>query len=170
MFIRRLFLSAVFLLGAYTVFSQAPWLSVSELQWLKEHPVIRVGVGTSFPPIQYVAEENGYYEFQGIAGDYLRIISDLLGIELRVEYGITFPEALEKGRNKEIDLFPCIAFSEERASFLLFSEGYLENPNVIFSNDDAPFIGSIQDLSGLRVADVEALYLYNYLKKRCSRY
>jgi len=164
MFFKRLFITVLLFFTSYQLFSEELILSDIEKLWLKEHPVIRLGVGTNYPPIQYVTEKDGEYEFSGIASDYLEIISALLGIEFKIKYGITFKEALEMGKNKELDLFPCLAYTEEREEFLEFTEGYLENPLVIFANEDAPFIGSIQDLSGLRVADVEALYNYKKLK------
>ena len=154
-----LFLTVCFLYG------EDFGLTGAETEWLSEHPVIRVGVGTSFPPIQYVTEVEGGWKFNGIASDYLDVLSGLLGVDFEPVFGITFSEAMEMGRRKEIDMFPCVAYSEERDSFLDFTEGYLENPIVIFANEDAPFIGSIQDLAGLRVADVEALYLYKKLRQ-----
>ncbi|MBI9108174.1 MAG: transporter substrate-binding domain-containing protein [Spirochaetales bacterium] len=165
MFIKRLFIALILLFTSFHIFSEDLMLSEAEKTWLKEHPVIRLGVGTSFPPIQYVTGEKGEYEFRGIASDYVEILSALLEVDFVIEYGITFSQALEMGQRKEIDLFPCLAYSEERDEFLDFTNGYLENPMVIFANEDAPFIGSIQDLSGLRVADVEALYVYRNLKR-----
>jgi two-component sensor histidine kinase/ABC-type amino acid transport substrate-binding protein len=165
MYIKRLLLTVILFSTAFIIFSEELNLSDSEIKWLEEHPVIRIGVGTSYPPIQYVTQTNGEYEFLGIASDYVKILSAFLGVEFEVEFGITFKEAMEMGKNKEIDMFPCVAYNDERAEFLEFTEGYLENPIVIFANEDAPFIGSVQDLVGLRVADVEALYIYNSLQK-----
>ncbi len=158
-------MTGLLLFVLFPLFSGPVDLTSAERSWLEEHPVIRLGVGTSFPPIQYVTTENGQYQFLGITSDYLDLISSMLGVEFEIQYGITFAEALEKGRNREIDMFPCLAYSTERDTFLDFTEGYLENPIVIFANEDAPFISSVQDLSGLRVADVEALYIYKELKR-----
>lgn len=155
---------SLFVLSVSVVFSQQLQLTEAEKNWLLEHPVIRVGVGTNYAPIQYVTEENGEYKFEGIASDYLSLISKEIGAAFEIEYGITFNEALEMAAEGKLDMFPCIAYSPERDEYLEFTEGYLENPLVIFSNEDAPFINSLKDIESLRIAEVEALYLYNLLK------
>ncbi|HAK47160.1 MAG TPA: hypothetical protein DCO79_14740 [Spirochaeta sp.] len=161
---KRILLVTVLLLSSSFLFSQDLILTESETNWLLDHPVIRLGVGTNYPPIQYVTEKNGEYVFQGIASDYVELLAELLGVDFDIAYGITFREAMEKAENREIDMFPCITFTSSRGEFLDFTEGYIKNPIVIFSNDDTPFIHSINDLSGLKVSDVEALYIYNQLK------
>lgn len=164
MAVKHLLITLLILFSSFPVFSETFTLSSSEKDWLQKHPVIRIGVGTSYPPIQYVEETDGEAELRGIASDYVAVLSELLGVEFKVEFGITFTEAMEMAKRKELDMFPCVAYSEARDEFLDFTEGYLKNPIVIFANEDAPFIGSIEDLDSLRVADVESFYQYRRLK------
>ncbi len=131
------------------------FLTQEERQWLAEHPVIRLGVGTAFPPYQWVEQDKGAPVFKGVVSEYVRLLEDRLQVKLAIVFGIPFGQALEMGRKREIDLFPCLAPNVQRSEFLLFSEPYISYPSVIITRDDAPVIGGMQDLRGRRVALVK---------------
>jgi two-component sensor histidine kinase/ABC-type amino acid transport substrate-binding protein len=159
-----LLLFILFIFISVCLFSEDLQLSQGELQWLKEHSRLKVGVGTSFNPVMYVQQDEDGYVFKGIVSDYLDVIGKKLGIEFEIQYGITFEEAMQAGRNREIDLFPCVAKNVEREEFLVFTQPYLSYPIMIFSNMDTAYIGGMNDLQGRTVADVEVLYLHTRLE------
>jgi len=143
----------------------APEFTAEERDFLATHPRMRVGVGLNFPPFQYVDEEKTGLVFKGMVSDYLTLLGERLGIELSPVMDISFEEALERGRRGEMDVYACIAETPERAEFLLFTKPYLEYPLVIIARDDSPFIGSIRDLQGKRVAITKPLVHYNLFLK-----
>jgi len=136
-------------------------LTPSEEAWIKEHTPLRVGVGTSWAPFQYV--ENG--EFKGMAADYIRILNERLGLSMEVVKGISWSEVLEKGKKREIDVFACVTETPERRTFMSFTHAYLSSPTVIITQKDAPFVGRLQDLYGKKVAIVKNLATYPQIKK-----
>lgn len=138
-----------------------PGITAQEQAWLKEHPVLRMGVGVAFPPFQYVEREKDEHVFKGMVSDYTRLLGARLGVRLEPVYGITFKQALDMGRTGEIDLFPCISNTPERRQFLAFTEPYLSYPLVIITRDDFPVIGGIHDLQARRVAVVKTLATYS---------
>lgn len=139
-------------------------LTPEEQQFLHNHPVLRLGVGTSFPPIMYVDEVNGSPAFQGIVSDYLQLVENRLGIRLEPVYGITFKEALKRGKAKQIDMFPCISKTAARSKFLSYTSPYIQYPLVIITRDDAPSVNSIEDIQDMRIAIVKSLANYDKLE------
>ncbi len=156
--IAALMLAVFVVLGLCPAWADEPradFLTREERQWLAEHPVIRLGVGTAFPPYQWVEQDKDAPVFKGVVSEYVRLLEDRLRVKLDIVFGIPFGQALEMGRKKEIDLFPCLAPNAQRSEFLLFSEPYISYPSVIITRDDAPVIGGMQDLRGRTVALVK---------------
>ncbi len=137
-----------------------------EQDWLKAHPTLRLGVGTKFIPIMYVEKEKGVERFKGMVSDYVALLEKRLGVKMEVVFGITFKEALAMGRDKKIDLFPCVAETPARKDFLTYTQPYLSFPLVIITRKDYPYIGGLADLSGKKVAEIKTLAYYARLKKR----
>jgi len=86
----------IFISGSLWNLSSADFnLTKKEQNGLNEHPVLRLGVGTSFAPIQFVEENKGNPEYKGIASDYINLLSEMLNVKMEVTYVISFSEALE---------------------------------------------------------------------------
>ncbi|MHC1745481.1 MAG: transporter substrate-binding domain-containing protein [Syntrophobacteraceae bacterium] len=137
------------------LFTQLPRereLSPAEKTWLVEHPVIRIGVDPGWPPFEYLDDHATY---KGIASDYVRLVSDKLGVRMVPEAGLTWPEVLAKARMAELDVISCVTPSADRAEFLLFTSPYLNVRNVIVTRLGMPFVNGLEDLAGKRVAVVQ---------------
>ena len=144
------------------------FLTAEEQGWLTEHHVIRLGVGIAFPPYQWVEGDAGNYVFKGVVSEYVKLLEKRLNIRMEVVFGIKFGQALDMGRKKEIDLFPCLARTPERTEFLLFTKPYISYPSVIITREDAPLIGGLEDLNGRRIAVVGRLVAYSKLTEDYS--
>ncbi|MDK9706469.1 MAG: transporter substrate-binding domain-containing protein [Desulforhopalus sp.] len=140
------------------------FLTTTERQWLADHPTLRLGVGVSFPPYQWVSQEDqGKHIFKGVVSDYVKILENRLKVHMDIVYDLTFKQALDLGRKKEIDLFPCLAATPERSQFLLFSKPYISYPSVIITRVDAPFIGKLEDLRGRKISAVKDQVIHTTL-------
>lgn len=144
------------------------FLTKEERQWLADHPVLRLGVGISFPPYQWVEKGNNGYIFNGVVYEYVKILEERLHVEMKIIYGIDFIQALELGKSYEIDLFPCLASTTERLEFLLFTKPYISYPSVIITREDGPVIGGLQDLSGRKIAAVKNQAIFSTLTTKFS--
>ncbi len=140
-------------------------LTPIQQQWLREHPVLRLGVGTRFVPIMWVERQGGKYHFKGVVSDYVALLQKRLGVRMDVVFGITFKQALALGRQGRIDLFPCVAPTPAREDFLLLTKPYLSFPLVIITRRDYPYISGLSDLDGARVAVVKTLATYARLRR-----
>ena len=136
-------------------------LSAAEDSWLKNHRTLRVGVGTAFPPFQYM--ENG--EFKGIASDYIDILTKRLGIRMEIVKNVSsFQQVLEMAEKREIDVLACVSETPERKKYMNFTQPYLSFPLVIITANDAPFIRGLADLNQKKVAFAEFLADHSRVK------
>ena len=123
-------------------------LNPSDREWLSEHQHIRLGVDPDYPPYEFL-DENGVY--QGIAADYIALITERLGIEMKPESGLTWSQVMEKGKRREIDVLPSVVVTEKRKDYFIFSTAYMEFPRVIITRTTST-LKSVNDLDGISVA------------------
>ncbi len=129
-------------------------LTKQERQWLKKHPVIRVGVDAGWPPFEFV--ERG--EYKGIAAEYMKIIEKKLGVNFEIQKNLSWNETLEAAKTKEIDLISCVTKTPQRSGYLQFTQPYLDFPMVIVTNDSVAYIRSLEELSFKKVAVVDGYF------------
>jgi PAS domain S-box-containing protein len=127
-------------------------LTPEEEQWIEAHQEIRLGVDTTWPPFEQQDAKGAY---AGIASDYVRLLNQRLGTRMQPVMGLTWPQVLERAKNRELDVIPCISPTPERAEFLLFTKPYLSFQMVIATHRDAPFISGLADLNTKTVGVVE---------------
>lgn len=122
-------------------------LSPEERDWLEKHPTIRIAIDPGFAPFEFLDD---LQTFQGMAADYLSLISQKLGVRFELVSTGSWSESLEAIRQKEVDMLPCLGVSEERRKLLNYSKPYLKFSRVIIT----PITSSthaLTDLSDARV-------------------
>ena len=163
---RVLILLAALLLIALPTLADQPLktnvkLSAKEREWLAEDHLVRIRVG-HYPPLMFV--DNSRVE--GIAIDYLEQIFKAHGIRYQyvLDTEVSWKEALQYMRDHDVvDMVPTAKVTDERKTFLTFSDEYLFMPWVIFTRDDAPFVSGIEDLFGKTVAVPEGFVMQKLL-------
>ena len=141
------FVAITFISNSY---SQNIEFTEAEKKWLKEHPVIYHGYDPTWAPFEFYNENDTIYT--GIIGDYIKIIEDKTGIDLRPIPNITWKETIKKLESGEVDLATGITANKRRKGFLNFTKPYMSFPLVIVTRKDYDFIGGIKDLIGKKVA------------------
>lgn len=121
----------------------------------------------------------GYFDFQnymlgasedgvksGFAYDLLRNIAAINNWEYEFVYG-DFNELYVQLLNGEIDILPCLVYTDERAQRHLFSdeEIYLEQYYISALNEVAEKTTGIQDLDGKRLSTVSDCYQNEVFEK-----
>lgn len=132
-------------------------LSPLEERWLKAHPVVRVGMSPVLQPLKFL--ENGV--IKGLEPDYLREIAEMTGIRFEM---VTLPFTEMDGRvkNGELDMF--LSFNiPERLGYMTFTEPFADFRQVVVGRNDIPFISSIAELKGRRVATIRGVKLQEKL-------
>ena len=127
-------------------------LSDAERLWLKQHPVLRIAPDPKFAPFEWLDEEGQY---QGIAADYIKLIEKKLGIRFEVIRTSKWSDVLRLAQQREIDVMPSLALTEQRQTYLLFTRPYEKIPGVVVSSQQYK---SIDTLQGKQVAVVRGYY------------
>ncbi len=125
-------------------------LSTEELQWIAEHPVIRVANEDDWPPYDF--SENGVPS--GYSIDLLKLVAEKVGLQLEFINGYSWDELLQMGRDGKLDLFPAIWRTTERETFLSFTRAYAESPHILLIREEDNRIHAIQDLNGRTLAGI----------------
>jgi len=133
-------------------------LTPQEQHWLAQHPTIRLGSDMDFPPYEF-ADKQGRY--QGIAYDYIALISKMLGIEMKVVPNLTWTEVLDGIKSGKVDLMPLLNRTAARSKFIHFTHSYLDMPRVIITRKDHAAITGLNDMYGETIAVVKS---YAYLE------
>ncbi len=130
------------------LFGLTPRFNDTQQTWLEAQPPIRVGVMSSWPPINYLNSQN---EPDGIGADYLQELNRMMGGKLTPVYGDwkTLYQDLEQGN---IDVLMDLTPSPERAQSFLFTPAYLNIPHVIVARKESPPLTSEADLQGSTLA------------------
>ncbi|MDN3897908.1 transporter substrate-binding domain-containing protein, partial [Pseudomonas aeruginosa] len=127
-------------------------LTPEERAWLAEHPSIRLGVDTSWPPFEYRDEQGRY---QGLAAGYVSLLQERLGVSLAPVEPKTWTQVLEQAKDGRLDLLPGIMATPERQEYLSYTRPYLDFPIIILARKNGPMPKRIDELYGLKVAVVD---------------
>jgi len=137
-------------------------LTIEERAFLRDHPVIHLGVDPAFVPYEFIDSDGTY---KGIAADYIALIQERTGLNMVVTTGLTWTEAYEKAVNGEIDVLPCVGQTAEREKYFLFSEGYFTFHRAVFFNEETKGINRFEDLYGKTVAVQMNSSHHSYMKQ-----
>jgi signal transduction histidine kinase len=139
---------AVFVLGTGAN-GQGIDLTPAERAWLAAHPHIRVGCTPDWLPFSSV-DANG--KLSGIDIDVMALLSRRLGVDFEMSTAPTWSAVYAKALAREVDMLAGTARTPEREPYFCFTEPYESFSVVIVERVDTPFLSSVQDLVGRRVA------------------
>jgi PAS domain S-box-containing protein len=139
-------------------------LRPEERRWLDAHGAIRVGI-TEIPP-QVLRADGGY---DGLSIDYLRLLERKLGCRFTmVPYG-SWSDLLAAARRREVDVVFAAQRTPERDAYLLFSDPYLELPNMILVRKDRQGGADLRTMDGWTVAVSEGSAVHEHLRREYPR-
>ena len=119
---------------------------------------IRVGITVIPPQVVCTAEE-----YQGLAIDYIHLIEDKIGCRFELVPFQTWNELIQAAKVREIDMIFAAQKTAERSTYLLFTEPYIELPNLILVRADHRGSYSLRDMTGWRVATSTGSAVQEYL-------
>ena len=136
--------------------------SPQEDAFLKDHPVLRVAFDVDWPPVEFSDKGLG---MKGMTTDYLKRMSELLGVEFEPSRPRPWKEMLRAVENGELDFFSAISPTPQRREWMDFTDSYLSFPIVILTGKQVPYIGSMLDLRNKPVAVVDGYASHDLLLK-----
>lgn len=139
-------------------------LTAEERSWLREHDgKIVLGADPSYPPIDYVNSQGMH---DGIAEDLLTLVEKRLGISIRRQVMKDWSAVLEGVQSGALDGILAVSRAEERDSYLILTEPYLEMPTVFAARSDDGSMRKPADLSGKQVCITEGYSSYAYFMRQ----
>ncbi len=137
-------------------------LTPEEREFLARHQPIRLVYDWKYPPFEFLGKDGA---FSGLCADFAKEIQTSLGLRIDAEAEHEWPHLLEQLKTRQADMASGVAYTPERAKYLLFTEPYLRLPTVIFTRKDFKDISGLADLRGLRVGVVNGYVSHEYLQK-----
>jgi ABC-type amino acid transport substrate-binding protein/nitrogen-specific signal transduction histidine kinase len=138
-------------------------LSLEEKAWIAAHPVLRLGYNTDWPPVEYV--DSGK-QFVGVAADFMKLLSNSIGIAIMPTNPQTWQTTLKEIRAGSIDILCAVSRTPQWEEFLLLSTPYLSFPMVIVTDLAAPYIGDLKELTGKKISAVNGYAGHDILQAR----
>ncbi|WP_299976711.1 transporter substrate-binding domain-containing protein [Desulfobacula sp.] len=135
--------------------------TTEESKWLSEHRVIRVSNEMDWVPFNFNKNDIP----QGFSIDYIALLAEIIGFEIDFISGPSWNDFMEMIQNRELDIILNIAFSEERAKFLKFTEPYFEFAPGLYTRKDYPTIKSVEDLYGKKFAVPKGFFYEDFFKE-----
>jgi diguanylate cyclase (GGDEF)-like protein len=137
-------------------------LSTDETAFISAHPIITVANEMDWPPFDY----NEFGKPRGLSIEYIKLLANKAGLEIKFINGYTWDELLKQFENKQIDVIPAIYRNKKRESFTLYSNPYYRGKLGVFTHDKAVLIEHIEKLIGKRVGIQKAHGAIPILQKK----
>ncbi len=141
-------------------------LTKEEQQWLKTHPVIRLGTASNRAPFEFIDDRG---QSRGMVADYLDLISSRLQITFkRMENKdgspLSWAQILKAAQDRQLDCVANLTQTKEREDYLAFTRPYLDFPYVLVVDHNNNTVNDISDLKGQKLAVVDTFPISKQLR------
>jgi diguanylate cyclase (GGDEF)-like protein/PAS domain S-box-containing protein len=137
-------------------------LNKEEQAWIDEHPTIKMATDPDYPPFQFT---NKGGQSRGIANDYLTLMGNKLGINFEPVLTKRWDQSQKMVQKHEADMLAVASETVESNKYLLFTEPYLEFPDVIIVRNNDSEIATIDRLKGKTLASVAGFAVNDFLRQ-----
>lgn len=125
-------------------------LDEQDRQWLREHPVLRMGVsGPDYPPFEITRNQ---HELEGLTADYADLLGQLLGVRIEVRRFSNRQVLITALKDGELDLLGTSNQFETADPEIVLSRAYAEDQPMLVTRVDDP---QPAELVGKRISVVE---------------
>ncbi|NNA54646.1 ATP-binding protein [Pseudomonas koreensis] len=125
-------------------------LDEQDRQWLREHPVLYMGIsGPDYPPFEIT---RNHQDLEGLTADYADMLAQVLGIRIEVRRYAQRDVLIDALKRGDVDLLGTSNNFEIAESDLVLSRAYAEDQPMLATrlDDTLP-----SDMAGKRIAMVE---------------
>ena len=99
-----------------------------------------------------------------MSADFMRKLNTIIGIPIKPTKRQSWQTTMEQINAGTLDILFSVTRTPQRETFLLFSKPYLRFPMVIVTAQNAPYIGTMKDLKGKKIAVVNGYASHDILK------
>lgn len=143
-------LSLLFLMGHQlnAAALQVP-LTVTEQAYLSAHPVLSVCVDPDWLPFEAIDSNRKHV---GIIADLLALVGSKTGLQIQLHPTDSWDESLMASKSGQCLALSALNQTPEREQWLIFTDPLLEDPNVLITREEHPFISSMANLNNKTIA------------------
>ncbi|WP_210546638.1 transporter substrate-binding domain-containing protein [Rhodoferax sp. PAMC 29310] len=134
-------------------------LTAAELAWLDNKGKAVVGVAEDYLPFDLYQDG----EYRGIAGEMLKRITEISGIQFTVVSG-PFATVYKQAQAGEIDVLN-IAKTDDRLAYFLYPRAISTERDIIVGLKTSPAVQDVYGLEGKRVAVIDGFWHVEHLQK-----
>lgn len=138
------------------VFSSTLWanesrvpLSVTQQVYLNAHPTLSMCVDPDWLPFEAIDKNNQHV---GIAADLIALVAAKTGLQIQLYPTSGWEESLAASRNGDCVALSLLNQTPEREQWLIFTDPLLDDPNVLITREDHPFISDVAGLTDKTIA------------------
>jgi two-component system sensor histidine kinase EvgS len=125
-------------------------LDERDRQWLRQHPVLRMGIsGADYPPFEITRNQ---HELEGLTADYAELLAQLLGVRIDVQRFANREQVMAALKQGELDLLGTSNSFELADPDFVLSRPYADDQPMLVTRLDETLPA---DLAGKRIAMVE---------------
>ncbi len=140
---------AAMLLQTVLIGAQPVSLTPAQIAYLKGKKEITMCADPDWEPFEIIDGEGKHV---GIAADLIALVSERLGVPIRLVPTATWQETLDKSKSGQCDILSFVNQTPEREKWLVFTRPLLSDPNILITREEHPFVGNLAALDGERMA------------------
>ncbi len=138
-------------------------LTPEERAWLNEHDgKIRMAPIPSWEPMEILDEEGNY---SGLVGDFLKLIEKKMNFRFKLLRVDNWAEILEMAERGEIDVLGAAKPTPKRREYMIWSEPYLDIPNVIVTRKSVKGELTLDRMTGMKVGVTRGYVVVRFLEE-----
>ena len=136
--------------------------TVQEQEWLATKPVISYTYDPNWKPFEY---KNGISEHVGIIADILKIIEKKSGIRFVASPVNSWNDALDKLKNRSVDMISALAKNRERLEYADFTKNVIFTvPNVFVTREKDEYKNGFSNIKGKKIAVIREYAVESIIK------
>ncbi|MBI2516158.1 MAG: transporter substrate-binding domain-containing protein [Opitutae bacterium] len=126
-------------------------LTPEQTRWLTQHPVIRIACDPDWPPFSFGGAQG---RLTGLDVDLTALVERRAGLSFQHVAPGDWSTVLAKAKAREIDVLSGVAPTPSRGRDFIFTTSYLNQSFGIITRADEPFLATLSQLGGRRIAVV----------------
>ncbi len=135
-------------------------LTLDEQKYIETH-IVKIGVEQWSP----VVFSNNGKDIDGISGDFTKKIIEVTGLKVKI-VNDNWNKLLLDFEDKKLDILPATYYTDKRAKFGLYSDGYFKMKDAIYVKSTTKDINSLQNLEGKTLAIPKGYGTIDKLKEK----
>ncbi|WP_284381845.1 diguanylate cyclase [Litoribrevibacter albus] len=137
-----------------------------EVQWIQQHKQVTLCVDPDWLPFESISSDGRHI---GIAADYFDLFSRVTGLTFSLVVTDSWVQSDQFLREGRCQILSLLNHSQERSSYLNFTEPYISSPVVIVTRDNEGYMDGLKALAKKNLSLVDG-YVYEELIERDHPY